>query len=398
MRGFTLSLCFEIEHQQVLTHFQMNLYAHKTNQDNLSRWFFYKDQKMKRNFKNIALATAISSTLLITTQANAGWFDKPEPTFSKTQYPIVMVGGAFAFDSAMGIDYWYGITDALREQGAEVYVTNLSSAELNEVRGEELVYDIEQILALTGADKVNLIAHSQGALASRFAANDERLTDRIASVSTSHGMNKGTHFSEGFRSAIEEGSTIETIGVTVVNFVFNTLELLSAKEDASDGDYDSPERGGQDLLRLAQATEREQVAQYTAAFTDMAVMPTQDCMTINNGEQGEVDPSFYGQTESNGIKYFSWGGNQYSTNVLDPLDSMLVPIFGLFVPEYKDEGGFLWDGLVPVCGQAIGQVIKLDYNANHFDAINQLMGLGSWKLNVPAIYTKHANMLAQQGL
>lgn len=357
---------------------------------------------MKRNFKKLTLATVLSTLMtsasLMATQAHAGWFDKPAPTFAKTQYPIVMVGGAFAFDSAIGIDYWYGITDALREQGAEVYVTNLSSSELNEVRGEELVYDIEQILALTGADKVNLIAHSQGALASRFAANDERVSDSIASVSTSHGMNKGTHFSEGFRNAIEEGSSIETIGVTVINFVFNTLELLSAKEDASDGDYDSPARGKQDLLRLAQATDREQVALYATEFTDMAVMPTQDCMSINNGEQGEVGSAFYGQTESNGIKYFSWGGNQYSTNVLDPLDSMLVPIFGLFVPEYKNADGFQWDGLVPVCGQAIGEVIKLDYNANHFDAINQLMGLGSWKLNIPAIYTKHANMLAQQGL
>lgn len=375
----------------------MNLYAHKTKRDNLSHWL-YKDKKMKWNFKKIALATAISSSILITTQAHAGWFDKPEPTFAKTKYPIVMVGGAFAFDSAMGIDYWYGITDALREQGAEVYVTNLSSAELNEVRGEELVYDIEQILALTGAEKVNLIAHSQGALASRFAANDERVSDSIASVSTSHGMNKGTHFSEGFRGAVEEGSTIEKLGVPLINFVFNTLELLSAKDDATDGDYDSPTRGQQDLLRLADATNREKVALYAAEFTDMSVMPTQDCMAVDNGEQGEVDPSLYGQTESNNTKYYSWGGGKYSTNVLDPLDSMLVPIFGLFVPEYKEEGGFQWDGLVPVCGQAIGKVVKLDYNANHFDAINQLMGLGSWKLNIPAIYTKHANMLAQQGL
>lgn len=365
---------------------------------------------MKRNFKKLVLATVlptirptvlssvIISASLAATQVHAGWFDKPEPTFAKTQYPIVMVGGAFAFDTAIGIDYWYGITDALREQGAEVYVTNLSSSELNEVRGEELVYDIEQILALTGANKVNLIAHSQGALASRFAANDARVSEHIASVSTSHGMNKGTHFSEGFRGAIEEGSTIEKLGVPLINVVFNTLELLSGNENTTDGDYDSPARGKQDLLRLAQATNRKQVALYAAEFTDMAVMPTQDCMTINNGEQGEVDSSFYGQTESNGIKFYSWGGNEYSTNALDPLDSMLVPIFGLFVPEYKEADGFQWDGLVPVCGQAIGKVIKLDYNANHFDAINQLMGLGSWKLNIPAIYTKHANMLAQKGL
>ena len=85
-------------------------------------------------------------------------------TYNKTKYPIVMVPGAFGFDSLLGgVDYWYGITDELRSRGAEVYVTNLSSSASHYQRGEELLEDIRNILALTGAKKLNLIAHSQGA-------------------------------------------------------------------------------------------------------------------------------------------------------------------------------------------------------------------------------------------
>src|SRR6478736_646574 len=81
-------------------------------------------------------------------------------SYAKTRYPIVMVPGAFSFDNILGVvDYWFGITDELRKQGAEVYVTNLSSSASNIRRGEELLEDIRQIRALTGASRVNLIAH-----------------------------------------------------------------------------------------------------------------------------------------------------------------------------------------------------------------------------------------------
>jgi triacylglycerol lipase len=92
--------------------------------------------------------------------------------YAKTRYPIVMVPGAFAFDNVLGVvDYWYGITDELRRQGAEVYVTNLSSSASNIRRGEELLEDIRKIRALTGASRVNLIAHSQGGPAARYVAS-----------------------------------------------------------------------------------------------------------------------------------------------------------------------------------------------------------------------------------
>ena len=81
--------------------------------------------------------------------------------YTQTKYPIVLVHGLFGFDRIGPVDYWYGIPSALRSDGAKVYVTQVSAANITEVRGEQLLTQVKQILAVTGATKVNLIGHSQ---------------------------------------------------------------------------------------------------------------------------------------------------------------------------------------------------------------------------------------------
>ena len=82
--------------------------------------------------------------------------------YTQTKYPIVLVHGLFGFDRIGPVDYWYGIPSALRSDGAKVYVTQVSAANSTEVRGEQLLTQVKQILAVTGASKVNLIGHSHG--------------------------------------------------------------------------------------------------------------------------------------------------------------------------------------------------------------------------------------------
>lgn len=304
----------------------------------------------------------------------------PKEGYSTTKYPIVMVGGAFSFDTALGIDYWYGITDRLRNDGANVYVTNLSGAQLNERRGEELLADVQAILDLTGAEKVNLIAHSQGALAARYVAS--LIPEQIASVTSVHGMNRGTHFSPGFRAAVAEGSLTELIGITLIDATFNLQEFLSA--GPSDGDFNSETRRlDQSILKLADATHPELVRDFNARFP--AGLPLTDCMNINNGLTGDVGN---GVEEVNGVKYYSWGGNKARTHLLDPIDTTLVTFFQLLSPKDTQ-----WDGLVPTCGHSLGKVIRNNYNANHFDAVNQFMGLKAFYYNPPALFSQHANRL-----
>ncbi len=320
-------------------------------------------------------------------QAQAGLFDFlfPEPTYAKTQYPIVMVPGAFAFDNAFGIlDYWHGITDELRSEGAEVYVVNLSSLALHETRGEELLADIEEILAISGAQKVNLMAHSQGASASRYVA--ALRPEWIASVSCAHCMNEGTHFAGNLVEALGEDSFILSIGQGAIDMLFNFIE--SGSTTPSDGEFNSDERLNQSAESLLVSASLDDYDRFNALYPE--AMPAVDCSQINDGIGGNTGG---GAHVVNGVRYFSWGGNKAITRLIDPLDDFLVPIVGLFMPD-----DVVWDGLVPGCGQALGELLRDDYPTNHYDAINQTAGITPLFVNVPSIFVTHANRLKNKGL
>ena len=67
--------------------------------------------------------------------------------YTQTRYPIVLVHGLFGFDSALGVDYFYGIPDALRQGGARVFVAQVSAANSTEVRGEQLLAQAQKLVA-----------------------------------------------------------------------------------------------------------------------------------------------------------------------------------------------------------------------------------------------------------
>ena len=73
--------------------------------------------------------------------------------YAQTKYPILLVHGLFGFDSIAGVEYWYDIPESLRAEGATVYVDTVSAANSTQVRGEQLLLQVQQILAATGAIK-----------------------------------------------------------------------------------------------------------------------------------------------------------------------------------------------------------------------------------------------------
>src|SRR5471030_2153351 len=99
-----------------------------------------------------------------------------------TRYPLVLVPGMLGFVRLVFFPYWYGIVPALRRGGAQVFPVAVSPLHSSEVRGEQLLARIEQIRRDTGADKVNLIGHSQGALTARYAA--AKRPEWVASVTS----------------------------------------------------------------------------------------------------------------------------------------------------------------------------------------------------------------------
>jgi triacylglycerol lipase len=282
--------------------------------------------------------------------------DTPNPGYTATTYPIVLIHGLFGFKQLLGtIDYFPGIAETLEEDGARVFVVAASQAADSIKRGSELIPQLEHIREVTGAPRLNLIGHSQGSQDARYIAATR--PDLVASVTSIGGPHKGSPVANFFLGL--PGGT----GVAATQAVADLLRALSGSDNPNDA------HAVLDFLRP------ESAAKFNALYP--AAVPTSDC--------GEGEPVV------NGIPYFSWGGVAVLTNVLDPID----PFIGTFSQAVPGDS----DGIVPRCSAHLGTVIRDDYLQNHPDEANLVLQLVS-PLGTPpkAIYRAHVNRLKLAGL
>ena len=99
------------------------------------------------------------------------------------KYPVLLVHGMCVRDSEK-YSSWGRIPDALRDMGAKVFFGHQDGLSDIESNAEFLKGRIEEILKLTGSEKVNIIAHSKGGLDSRYAISILGAGDLVASLTT----------------------------------------------------------------------------------------------------------------------------------------------------------------------------------------------------------------------
>lgn len=307
----------------------------------------------------LALGTGCHDTGSTVDDSNQELVGAGQRDYTKTQYPIVLCHGLLGFRDLFGlVDYWYGIPGALSDGGAKVFVTETIPLESSEARGEALIPQIEEILALTGAPKVNLVGHSQGALDVRYIAAVR--PDLVASVTSVGGPHLGADLAD----------VVET----------NTFGTLDDKLIASLGKIITLAAGSH-----FQLNEQAAIHQLTTSYITG---------TFNRRYPAGVPLARCGQGASiaNGIRYFSWSGTAIHTNTLDVLDVGFA-VTSLFYPGHED------DGLVGRCSSHLGMVIRDDYAMNHLDEVNHILGLVDvWHVRPEAVFRMHANRLKNAGL
>jgi triacylglycerol lipase len=279
-------------------------------------------------------------------------------SYAKTKYPILLAHGMLGADQYGPLEYWYGIPRDLRDNGATVYVTSVSAMNTTELRGEQLLAQVEDIVAITGANKVNLIGHSHGGPTARYVAGVR--PDLVASVSSVGGANKGSKFFDVVMG-ISPGPRQLLIGG------FNALASLIARLS---GHPDQPQDTFAGVESLSMGS-----AKFNANFP--AGVPNTAC--------GE------GAHEVNGVRYYSWSGVGQFYNPLNPFDYIMKATSLVFQGEPND-------GLISACGSHLGKVIRDNYPMNHFQEINQLMGLVGPGANPVSLFRIHANRLKTAGL
>lgn len=113
----------------------------------------------------------------------------------RTRYPILMVHGVF-FRDFKYFNYWGRIPKELEAHGAKIFYGNHQSAAAVADSAQELAARIREIVAETGCEKVNIIAHSKGGLDSRYAVSRLGMAKYAASLTTVNTPHRGCVFAD----------------------------------------------------------------------------------------------------------------------------------------------------------------------------------------------------------
>lgn len=99
------------------------------------------------------------------------------------RYPVLMIHG-MGFRDMRLINYWGRIPAELQKCGCKIYYGCQDSNASIETNALHIKNRIDEILAETGAEKVNIIAHSKGGLDTRYAISTLGMGHRVASLTT----------------------------------------------------------------------------------------------------------------------------------------------------------------------------------------------------------------------
>lgn len=297
------------------------------------------------------------------TQVNS----KVSSSYAKTQYPVVFSHGMSGFITVgtddFGLDYFYQILPDLARNGANVWATRVSPFNSSEIRGEQLLQQVKEITAITGAKKVNLIGHSHGGPTIRYVAGVA--PELVASLTGVGAPNAGSPVADLILKA--EGTSIQGPLVGLINFVSKAVTWAQGLDPKS---FPHDALAGGKSLTLAGS------AKFNSQFP--LGMPSKTCAE--------------GKAFENGIYNYSFTGIGGVTNILD-LDSALK------VTSLLIDGGKENDGLVSRCSAKFGKTIRDNYNWNHLDEVNQVLGLKALFAPDPVdVYRQHVNRLKLQGL
>ncbi|SFO52741.1 triacylglycerol lipase [Pseudomonas sp. NFACC24-1] len=290
-----------------------------------------------------------------------------------TRYPLVLVPGMFGFIRLVLYPYWYGIVSALRRGGAVAVAVKVSPLHSSEVRGEQLLALIDDILRQTGAQKVNLIGHSQGSLTARYAA--AKRPDLVASVTSVAGPNHGSELADYLQAHYPADSAKGRVLSAVLCLINALMSLL-----------DTGYRGPKLPVDI---------------HASHASLTTAGVALFNQGySQGlPVTWGGHGPEEVNGVRYYSWSGTlqpgktDKGRNLFDGTNRTCR----LFARTFVREAGQC-DGLVGRYSSHLGTVIGDDYPLDHFDIVNQSLGLVGKGAEPVRLFVEHAQRLKAAGV
>ena len=302
---------------------------------------------MFRGSKKVLFMVVAAAALCAAAPAVAGG-GSPPPQGAK--YPFLIAHGGFGTNEFLGIQTYFGVAGAMAEDGHKFYAVELSAAAPTYIRGPQFIDQVEEVLAITGAQKANIIGHSLGGMDARYVAHVMGAS-KIASCTTLATPHRGMPSSD--------------LGIQLLDGILGWNDLDKKIADAVGWVIGAIANLGDDLPQSGYDAIVQATTWYMAEWNTII-------------------------TNAPGVYYESWGGSQVLTNVLDPVDYGMLLTSVLYFGEPND-------GIVSVSSAGWGNVRNLRLPANHLDFANQVLGLTSWRFDALEFFKDHAAGMKARG-
>jgi triacylglycerol lipase len=294
------------------------------------------------NFNKFCVTASLSLGLLAGCEAGIegqeiGVGDGATLTCQGAPYPIILAHGMGGFDRFGPIEYFFGVEDDLQSRGNEVFTSQVPPYQSSLVRAQVLAGFVDEVLANTGACKVNIIAHSQGGLDARALIGSLGYGDVVSSVVTVSTPHKGSaiadlvldapDFTDPLLNAVAVvlGVAVNDLGTDAdIIASLNTISVAGAADFAADNPDDP------------------RVAFFSVAGRSLGRRANSDCV----------------------------GAGWTNSSRIDVMDPLLTPT-GLILQGINPFNLIPNDGLVTVASAKHGTFLGC-IPADHFDEVGQV--------------------------
>src|SRR6185312_2727026 len=86
----------------------------------------------------------------------------------KDGLPLLLLHGMAGFAPVGKFDYFYHVPKTARDAGYDVFVAHTDPFQATAYRAQQLSVQVDKVLRETGAERLNMVAHSQGGLDARY--------------------------------------------------------------------------------------------------------------------------------------------------------------------------------------------------------------------------------------
>ena len=145
--------------------------------------------------------------------------EHPQPTLIGVRYPVMMMHGFGMLASFRRQGHLHEEAMHLRRRGVAAFAPNVSPYDTVPVRARLWEERLDHVLSETGAEQVNLVAHSMGGLDARYLISIRGRHDDIASLTT---ISTPHHGSAIARILLEQPERFRELAAALVDWLGET--------------------------------------------------------------------------------------------------------------------------------------------------------------------------------